>query len=244
MKKYLLPTLISIAVSSSYVLATDEAVVETSIDLSPPVVEEVAEVPIGPPAMPKLQESELYKSFQEMREKQKTFQKKMKDVRQKMRETHDLDERRKLQKEMRSIHEEMSESMRPNDMLTPPKMPPMPSRDMRWDNAPRYYGGPGNMSPNSTPPNYYGNQGNMAPNSIPPNYYGNQGNMSPNSTPPNYYGNQGNMAPSPYGKWNKNMRPQCHKNRSSMQKHRADMEKRIENIEKLLQELVDSNKKD
>ncbi len=212
MKKYLLPTLISIAVSSSYVLATDEAVVETSIDLSPPVVEEVAEVPIGPPAMPKLQESELYKSFQEMREKQKTFQKKMKDVRQKMRETHDLDERRKLQKEMRSIHEEMSESMRPNDMLTPPKMPPMPSRDMRWDNAPRYYGGPGNMSPNSTPPNYYGNQGNMAP--------------------------------SPYGKWNKNMRPQCHKNRSSMQKHRADMEKRIENIEKLLQELVDSNKKD
>ena len=268
MKKYVLPTLVSLALSSSWVLAEETPAAAEPPASTPPASAEPAATQ---------QHDSLMDHYQEMREKKTAYMQEMQALREKLREAAAdpeewqrlRDEMQRLTKEMRQQVQEMREKMRqeggmmpggpygrsPNGRFGPQWGGPHYGPGPNYFNGP--YGGPGWRQGG---PHYngmpYSNRGGM-PNMPRPNYdmpYSNRGGM-PNMPRPNYdmpYGNRGGMPDMPKPDFN-----MPYEERGGMQGdpskgpgsfsfdknrplgHHAKMEQYLENIEKLLQQVVE-----
>ena len=224
MKKYVLPTLVSLTLSSSWVLAEETPTAE------PPAA--------APPAATQPHDP-VMSHYQEMREKRATYMQEMQTLREKIRQATDQeewqrlrDEMRRLTNEMRQQRQEMREKMWKEGrmMHRRPYGPPQGGYGPSWGGpshyGPRegYYGRP------------YGNRGGM-PAMPRPDYgmpHGNRGGM-PEMPRRDYdmpYGNRGGMPGGMPSRFDKKM----------PLGHHAKMEQHLENIEKLLEQVVEQLK--
>lgn len=213
MKKYVLPSLVSLALSSSWTLAEQSQTQETP-EVSPSAIMQPSDEAI------KQHQEQMEKQraqMQEQMEKQKAewmaHKQEMQALRDKLQQTTDPEERQRLMEEQQQQRQKMHEKMWKQRGMMPPK----PSKP--------YYGPGGGYGPGwGGPGAYYGPQrGYYRP-------YDRRGRM-PNIPRPNYhkpYNRDGGMP----GKFGKEKRGGYH----------TQVEQRLENIEKLLQQLVDLSK--
>ena len=224
-KKYVLSTLVSLALGSGYALAEGASAPSETPVWTPPTVEQPSGTETTPPVTPELtpppppamQPPDSAKSFQEMREKRRVLWQEMQVLREKISQTWEPEERQRLIKELRQ------------------KMPQrggMPGRP--YGMGPQ--GGFGPMGGPPQAPRY-----DMPPRGGMPGPYG----MGPQG---GFYGPMGGPPQAP----RYDMPPQFNGPRSFCPKgkkdcgHHTKMLERLESIENLLKEVVDllKDKKD
>jgi exonuclease VII large subunit len=144
MKKYVLPTLVSLTFSG-YALAQ-----ETAPETAPPPAPPAAMTPPAAPTPP-MQHTDPAKFHQEMMEQQRALMEQqraqmeeMHAFMEKLRQTNDPEERRRLGDEMRQRQQEMREKMRKESGMMP-----------------QYGMGPGWNGPSGMPPRYGARQGQV-----------------------------------------------------------------------------------
>lgn len=217
MKKYILPTLISLALSSSWVLAEEAAEPET------PATAATAESNQEAATEEKV-------SYEDITKKRQEHRKKMREHMQKIDETNDPEERERLldaydemmqanRKEMRKLMSKLDWDDRDMPRGAPPmppygySRPPMPyGYDAPF--AGRGYG----YNARREPPPAYGDRPFIGNELRPP--YGYDMPFSKEDLPP---------------RMKKGFSPN---RREAMQAHHAAVEERLENIEKLMAEVV------
>jgi len=135
MKKYVLPSLISLALSSGYVLAQTESAAAAP-EWTPPTAEQAAEqtpaptaelIPPPPPPAPPLpiapqppsgatSPSDAAKSFHEMREKRDSLWQEMQTLRRNMNQAKSDEERQQLREQLQQNRQSMRELLQQGGM--------------------------------------------------------------------------------------------------------------------------------
>jgi len=156
MKKYVLPTVVSLALSG-YALAQENSAPEVTppappADMTPPAPpvppDMIPPAPPVPPDMtppaPPVPAADPDKAYQEMMEKrkqameeQKAQMQEVQAFREKMRQTNDPEERRRLRDDMWQRQQEMREKMWKQRGMMPP---PYPMGPWNGQNMPPHYG--------------------------------------------------------------------------------------------------------
>ena len=269
MTKYLLPTLISLALSG-YAFADEEAAAPGTPEAAPPIMPEMA-VPPDMQAPNDPQASEMMAHHKEMMEKHMAHQGEMRALQQQMHQTTDIEERQKLMEQLRAKQKEMRDAMikersnmRPppmperGEMMMPPQRPYGNGNRPGFGNSPGFGPGWGGHGPRNGPRNDY----NRMPYGAAPNFprqarggypempYGGPnfpGPMRgypemPYRGAPNFPGQaRGGYYDMPYSAPNFPKGPTGPRsfNQEKKMGHHARMEQRLENIENLMKELVE-----
>lgn len=253
MKKYVLPSLVSLALSSSWTLAEQSQTPETP-EVSPPAIMQPSDEAIKQHleqmekqrAQMQEQMEKQKAQMQEEMEKQKAewmaHRQEMQGLMDKIQQTTDPEERQRLMEELQQQRQKMYENkMQAQGGMMPPK----PHYGPNSGYGPRSGYGPGPRSGYGPGP-YYGprrgyhgpyNRRGQMPNIPRPNYnmpYNRDGGM-PEGYRPDYYKmpyNQRGEMPRMPGGFGKEKRGG----------HHAQVEQRLEKIEKLLEQLVELSK--
>lgn len=107
MKKYVLPTLVSLTLSSSWVLADETTAAEPSATTPP-----TAEAPPAAPPDATQQHDSLMERYQELRKKQTAYMQEMQALREKLHQAaKDPEEWQRLRDEMQRLRDEMRQEM-------------------------------------------------------------------------------------------------------------------------------------
>ncbi len=213
MKKYLLPTLISLALTHTGVLAEEAATSEAAASPEPQAESTASPAESATPATPPSAES-IKNKPQELMEKHRSHQEYMREQMQKLYQTDDPEERNRLMEEMQQRRAEMRKEMMDSSGFTPGwGGGPGP----RWGGDPRWGGGPWNNGPRwgGPGPNWGGpNWGGRGPQWNGPDYY----DMPPRgpSRAPHFF------------------------NKGMAGGHQARVEQRLENIEQVLKQIADA----